>query len=171
MKIWYSVTRIPSIFQTSTHVWGKSINCLLVLGFKLSNLYFWSIQEANPCFHFAHGVSFNRTLFASQPPLFPLPFSENSFPFLKSSLVVWLNRGYQPTHPVPTWSFQSHDVSRFPAVGRNASAEEMVGGLAARVAGKAPTSCEPVSFYFLNTKTAWVNSFLKRFFSLFFFFF
>lgn len=33
-------------------------------------------------------------------------------------------------------------MSRFPAVGRNARGEEMVEGLAARVAGKAPTSCE-----------------------------
>lgn len=38
----------------------------------------------------------------------------------------------------------------------------MVEVLAARVAGKAPTSCEPVIFFFLNIKMAWVKLSFKK---------
>lgn len=123
MKIWYSVTRIPSIFQTSTHVWGKLINCLLVLGFKLCNLYFSSPYKKQIPASTLHVVFCLMELCLPHCPSFPLPYPfscENSFSFLKSSLVVLLNKGYQPVHPVPTWSFSVlGDMSQFPAVGRN----------------------------------------------------
>lgn len=58
MKIWYSVTRIPSsIFQTSTRVWGKSRNCFSFRIEAVYKLYFWSIQEAVPCFCFLHDIA------------------------------------------------------------------------------------------------------------------
>lgn len=109
-------------------------------------------------------------LYLPHSPLFPLPFSENSFPFFKSSLVVWLNRGYQPTHPVP-----GPDMKLFSSMMCLGSllwegtqeVKKWLRGWQLELQGKLLL---PVSFYFLNTKTAWVNSFIKRFFSLFFFF-
>lgn len=103
MKIRCSITRIPSIFQTSTHVWGKPINYLLVLGLKLSKRYFWSIQEADPGFFPLLARDIAAVVlgwtFVSRPS-FPLPcqFScENASSFSKTySFVLLMNRGHQP---------------------------------------------------------------------------
>lgn len=107
-------------------------------------------------------------LYLPHSPLFPLPFSENSFPFFKSSLVVWLNRGYQPTHPVP-----SPDMKLFSSMMCLGSllwegtqeVKKWLRGWQLELQGKLLL---PVSFYFLNTKTAWVNSYKKILFTFFF---
>lgn len=103
IKIWYSITWIPSIFQTPTHVWGKSINCLLMLGLKLSKLYFWSIQEVNPYFHFTHDIALMvlelKFVCFMSPLLSPYPTSSvvSMFFFLKNLLLfVLLNENCYP---------------------------------------------------------------------------
>lgn len=64
-----------------------NINCLLVLGLKSSKLYFCSIQEATPYFHFARDIAvvvFVIEIGLPRVPSFPLPYQfsyENSFSF------------------------------------------------------------------------------------------
>lgn len=68
MKIRYSVTWIPSIFQTSTHVWGKSLSFWIQLSnyflVQKESLFPLGIQHCNSGFCnncvFPHFSLFNR---------------------------------------------------------------------------------------------------------------
>lgn len=77
MKIWYSVTPISSIFQTSTHVWGKSINCFLVLGLNCRNCTFSDHLRSKSLFPFCtwhcSGGFCNWDLFCLFLSCFPEP--------------------------------------------------------------------------------------------------
>lgn len=142
MKIWYSVTRIPSIFQTSTHVWGKSINCLSVLGSNCLTCTFGPYKKQIP-------VSTLRMVFClielylPHSPLFPLPFSENSFSFSLSLVLLFdwtevINQHIQS--PVLTWSFSVPWCVSVPCCGKERKRWRNGCGLAAR-------SCRESSYF------------------------